>query len=218
MTEAEWLASTDLTPMLDLLSVNTRGVPVRASERKLRLFAVACCRRIWPLLTDERSRRAVEIAERFVDGLATLAEVGAARRDANDAYLTWKPAGPHDQAAYAALFPCSREARHPTAFAAAYTAYAVGDLLREVFGNPFRPVSLDPACLAWEGGTVVRLAQAAYDNRTLPCGTLSNDRLAVLADALEEAGCTDPGILRHCRQPGGHVRGCWVLDTLLGKS
>jgi hypothetical protein len=65
---------------------------------------------------------------------------------------------------------------------------------------------------------VLALAQATYDGRTLPAGTLEPDRLAVLADALEDAGCTDAAILGHLRGPGPHVRGCWALDLILGKS
>jgi hypothetical protein len=64
---------------------------------------------------------------------------------------------------------------------------------------------------------VVGLAQAAYEERELHSGALDPARLSVLADALEEAGCTGPDILNHCRRPGVHVRGCWVVDLLLGK-
>jgi hypothetical protein len=87
-------------------------------------------------------------------------------------------------------------------------------LLLCIFGNAFRPVTLDPA---WQTSTIVALAHAAYDNRILPAGTLDPARLAVLADALEEAGCDNADILIHCRQPGAHVRGCWVVDMILGK-
>ena len=69
---------------------------------------------------------------------------------------------------------------------------------------------MDPAWLAWNGGTVRKLAEAIYDERAF-------DRLPVLADALEEAGCADEGVLRHCRGGGPHVRGCWVIDLILGK-
>jgi hypothetical protein len=82
--------------------------------------------------------------------------------------------------------------------------------LREIFGNPFRPVAVEPSWLRWQDGTVVRIARAIYDERAF-------DRLPILADALEEAGCTNTDILSHCRQSGGHVRGCWVVDLLLGK-
>jgi hypothetical protein len=83
-------------------------------------------------------------------------------------------------------------------------------LLREVVGNPLCRSRVDPAWLAWNGGTVPKPAQAIYDGRAF-------ERLPVLADALEDAGCADQQILSHCRQPGEHVRGCWVLDLLLGK-
>jgi hypothetical protein len=83
--------------------------------------------------------------------------------------------------------------------------------LRDLFGNPFRPVPVDPAWLAWERGTIPKLAEEIYEERAF-------DRLPVLADALEDSGCTNPDILSHLRGPGPHVRGCWVLDLLLGKS
>src|SRR5262249_25434472 len=84
-------------------------------------------------------------------------------------------------------------------------------LLRDIFGVlPFRPVTIPPSSLLWNDGTVVTLAKSIYDERAF-------DRLPILADALEEAGCATADILGHCRQPGEHVRGCWVLDLLLGK-
>ncbi len=83
-------------------------------------------------------------------------------------------------------------------------------LLRDIFGNPFRPAIADPVWLAWEDGTVPALAQSIYDERAF-------DRLPILSDALEEAGCTNTDILGHCRQPGQHVPGCWVVDLVLGK-
>jgi hypothetical protein len=90
--------------------------------------------------------------------------------------------------------------------------------LRELLGTPFRPVTISPAVLTWNDAVVVRLAQAAYEERQLSTGTLDDSRLAVLADALEEAGCTSEEILSHLRGPGPHVRGCWAVDLCLGKS
>jgi hypothetical protein len=91
-------------------------------------------------------------------------------------------------------------------------------LLRDVFGNPFRPAPvLGPAVPAWNEHTVARLAQRAYEDRHLPDGTLDLTRLAVLADALEEAGVTDALLLEHLRGPGPHVRGCFALDAILGR-
>src|SRR5262249_44354893 len=92
------------------------------------------------------------------------------------------------------------------------------DLLLDIIGNPFRQITIPPTILAWNDQLVVRLAQAAYEERHLPAGTLDNGRLAVLADALEEAGFTDAEILGHLRRPGPHVRGCWPIDLCLGKS
>lgn len=80
-------------------------------------------------------------------------------------------------------------------------------LLRDISGNPFRPITINPG---WRTSTATALAQAIYDDRAFDC-------LPILADALEEGGCTDADILRHCRGPGPHVRGCWVVDLLLGK-
>ncbi len=85
-------------------------------------------------------------------------------------------------------------------------------LIYDIFGNPFRPVKVN---LAWQTPTVLALATAAYENRILPAGTLDSARLAILADALEEAGCDNADMLNHCRQPGVHVRGCWVVDAIL---
>lgn len=80
-------------------------------------------------------------------------------------------------------------------------------MLLDIFGNPFRPVTFDPACLT----TAVKLAQAIYDDRAF-------DRLPLLAEALEEEGCVNAEVLEHLRAPGVHVRGCWAVDLLLGKA
>jgi hypothetical protein len=84
-------------------------------------------------------------------------------------------------------------------------------LLKDIFGNPFRPVIVDPAWLTWHDALLVSMAQQMYESRDFR-------DMPVLADALEEAGCTNQDILDHCRQPDEHVRGCWVIDALLGKS
>jgi hypothetical protein len=83
-------------------------------------------------------------------------------------------------------------------------------LLRCLFGNPFRPVAVDGSWTAWGGGTVARMAQAIYEERAF-------DRLPVLADAFEDAGCAEATVLEHCRSGGPHARGCWVVDALLGR-
>ena len=246
MTEAEWLACTAPGPMLTILA--------HGSGRKLRLFGLECCRRIWHLLSDERSRAAVEFVERFADvGVAgrkgrpaTEKAAEAARREAD---ARSRQSGDPVQyganmaravAAVAAQWVVKHHAMDAAYFPAEFSALAVAwasviplqagevpqerlrpvclaegavqcAILRDIFDNPPRPVAVAPAWLAWNGGTVPRLAHAIYEEQAF-------ERLPVLADALEEAGCTDPDLLGHCRQPGEHVRGCWGLDLLQGKS
>jgi hypothetical protein len=94
------------------------------------------------------------------------------------------------------------------------------DLLRDIIGNPFRPSPpLPPPVLAWNDGTVKRIAEGVYDDR-LPDGTLDPSRLALLADAVLDAGagCDDEELLSHLRSPGPHYRGCWGVDIILGRS
>jgi hypothetical protein len=239
MTEQEWLACTDPKPMLEFL----RG---KASDRKLRLFACACGRRVWRLLKEADSRTAVEVAESFADGLERKSTLAVARSRARRAavtqrgaaYVAWRAAFEKIQAAIVHLaLGTFWSASYRPMFGVLEGAdmadvereqAAVAALLPEIFGNPFRPLppkrgkkkweQMWRSLLAWNDGTVVRLAQAAYDEGHLPEGTLDNNRLAVLADALEEAGCTSEDILGHLRGPGPHVRGCWPVDLCLGKS
>ncbi len=211
MTESEWLVCTDPTPMLEFLRS-------RASERKLRLFACACIADYLHFVAprpshDASLKAALKISECYADG--------SVRRDE---WLT-KTRGPF-------LFsPWNSEDAHTEAIDGARLAASVAGwdgvehfsrgqeevhkkyqcgLLRCVRGNPFRTVTLDPAWLAWNDGTVPKMAAVLYEERAF-------DRLPQLADALEDAGCTDAAILDHCRGGGEHVRGCWVVDLLLGK-
>jgi hypothetical protein len=213
LTEAEWLACDDPKKMLAFL----RG---RAGERKVRLFAVACCRRAWHLLADERSKNAVRVAEEFADGVRTGDELLAADRAAASVVPpgTWGGAS-------AAHWCCGQgDGLDVTEMGtlvvenvrrvAPQEAAAQAGLLRCLFGNPLRPVTSNPS---WLTPSVTDLTQAAYEHRHLPSGNLDPARLAVLADALEEAGGTDEAILSHLRGSGPHVRGCWAVDRLLGK-
>jgi hypothetical protein len=223
MTEAEWLACTDAETMLEFL----RG---KVSDRKLRLLASAFVRLKWLLPTDAVSLRAVEVAERFADGSGTKEEMFAARRSVRDAYvLRRRPENPQErpEAGEAARLYALNAANLVTIPVAAIAAThairfdaRVGQqtLLRDIFGNPFHPSPpLPPSVLAWNDGTVRRLAQAIYEQRQLPAGTLDKARLAILADALLDAGCDDEALIQHCRSQGPHVRGCWAVDMILGK-
>jgi hypothetical protein len=100
-----------------------------------------------------------------------------------------------------------------TALAAEQEAQAV--LARDIF-RPVKP--LPGSVLGWREGTVIKLARAAYENRLLPSGLLAPERLAVLTDALDEAGSDDAELLAHLRSPGPHVRGCAGIDTILGRN
>jgi hypothetical protein len=217
MTEADWFACDDPLLMLDAL----RG---KVSERKLRLFAVACCRGIWHLLTGERSRAAVAVAEQYADGLVGRERLVAARDQAREAkrrfpvpaqVRAWRAAGAvqdatRDNARSAALNSAAQSGR---AIDAGDTNHWDADamrsraaLLRCMVGNPYRPEGGDPA---WMTPSVVALARAIYDERSF-------DRLTDLADALQDAGCNNAAFLEHCRVPSEHARGCWVVDTILG--
>jgi hypothetical protein len=206
MTEAEWLACKDPDVMLALL----RG---RASDRKLRLFAVA----YWRLL-DQRRHEVVSIAQARGSGLpirspsAHEREFDEAMETLADGELPPFPLFPGADEDPFVLANCALEAGCHGKWMwkqGSITHYEVeAALLREVFGPlPFRPVT---SASAWQTSTVTALAQAIYDDRAF-------DRLPILADALEDAGCTNQDILNHCRQPGEHVRGCWAVDLLLGK-
>jgi hypothetical protein len=230
MTEKRWLTDAFVASLLYCL--RGRG---ESSQRKFRLLAAACCRRAWAHLVDGRSRAAVEVAERHADSLAdaeelaraggeavtALDEVCAARGyDMRDVLRKAPACFPRDApatvrwasaAAYIATEDAERAAWAAEGVANTKELAADRGLLRCVFGNPFRPQRPpDPAVLAWGDGTVALLARAIYDDRAFDC-------LPVLADALEDAGCDDATVLLHCRQPGEHARGCWVLDLLLGK-
>ncbi|WP_232069845.1 hypothetical protein [Gemmata massiliana] len=210
MTEAEWLASKD--PYLMML-----GAPRGAfTPRKLRLFACAVSRRLWNRFDQEAIRRAVELAELVADERAPANKLQPAcdaafksvrRREAIRA--PWAAANSADPNARHAAVACATQAGMTGLRKAGVTA-----IFREVFGNPFRAVPLDRR---WLTADVVALARSAYEERALPSGELDSVRLAVLADAVEEAGCSDVSLLDHLRGPGPHVRGCWGLDSLLGK-
>jgi hypothetical protein len=242
MTEAEWLACTDSKAMLAFLRGKASDRKLRLfTAARCRLFRHDCDD-WWPIDT-RRFQEAVDAAEQFSDGLCPAEQLTRFHRpwDEFSGDLHSQTIDPHGGSTV--LLPDSlgpvlvQIVSSPEAGSAARGAlyddlqsYFIGtwkdgrqerraecQLLQEVFGNPFRPVSLNPAWLTWNDGTVRRLAEAIYQERELPSGHLDLTRLAVLADALEDAGCADPDLLGHLRGPGPHVRGCWAVDLLLGK-
>lgn len=221
MTEADWLASTDAAAMIATL-------PQPVSARKLRLFACGCCRAVWPQLTDPRSRAAVLVAERFADGEATEGELRAAWRPAWDAATLLGGRHGLDSPAYIAAWYAAATLASDAATAARQASpvlppAAQADLLRCLWGNPFRPVDTAPMYRPplWHASddarlTVFALAKAAYDER-LPSGLLDPARLAVLADALEDAGCGEAALLSHLRETERVCGRCGGTGFLFGQ-
>lgn len=212
MNEAQWLACEEPRRMLDYLEVYHKVARTRNGRRKLRLFACACCRQLWHLAEYDKGRRAVEVAERYADGLADKAELRAARET--------KEVG-RDRLWYAAECAVQEKPQAATDRMALYMlqpergGMADGEriqcaLIRELFGNPFRPVFVDPAWQTWNDGIIVKLAQSIY-------GEQDYTNFPILADMLEDGGGASPEVLGHCRAPGPHARGCWVVDLLLGR-
>jgi hypothetical protein len=243
MTEAEWLTATDPTPMLEYICKNT-------SNRKLRLFATTCCRRIAHVISDENIRLIVDVSEKYADGMnasldsefhdsifsdfhdyrenrqVTVAEaialsaVSCLRQDlkCSDASQDSAFVVGHLELARQNLTKEEEERTVNSQGATVKNAIISrgrkqelkeqARLIRDIFGNPFRPVVVEPS---WLTSTVLALTSQMYDSRDF-------SPMPILADALQDAGCDNEDILNHCRQPSEHVRGCWVVDLILGKS
>jgi hypothetical protein len=207
-------------------------------DRKLRLFGCACVRLHWERVHDERDRTIVELAERTADG-----DLNPEELEANRERSTWKR---KEKAPLAARFiadaaqccakrnvvqaalNCSHwltnaasyfDNENPSLCPDAWQAYLRAReaeqrrhvaVLHDLFGDPFHPVEINPAVLTWNRGRVVARARSIYDRHDF-------QRLPELADLLERAGCDDAKLLAHCRGPSPHSRGCWVVDSLLGR-
>jgi len=210
MTEAEWLACDDPTPMLEFL----RG---KVGDRKLRLFAVAVCRRGRSILRSKVTRSALDALEAYADGLID-------RRTMEQRRAVWYQRFdypfPISGTWNSALAQATITGAKVWASEAAANAVAASGMpqkervqqarfLKEITGNPFRPIAIDPQ---WLTSDVLALARGIYEDRAF-------DRMPILGDALQDAGCENADILDHCRDPNGvHVRGCWVVDCVLGLS
>ena len=224
MTEAEWLACDEPDRLL-------RRSPVPLSARKRMLCGIACCYRIKRLLRSGVEYELLIRAEDFADGemprdefvdrcrvlnnitaqfpyerrQAILAIVHLGHEDiglvftlaavaaAYDLTGIQPPYGPETQELWYSTI--RQEQLHQLEF------------IRDIFGNPFRPVALDPS---WRTETAVALAREMYGSRDFSA-------MPILADALQDAGCDSDDVLDHCRGPGPHVRGCWVVDLVLEK-
>jgi hypothetical protein len=232
MTEQEWLACASPDKMLAVLRGN-------ASNRKLRLFALACIRPVLHHLWLDEYLDAVEVAERYLEGLANEEEYLAAKAlfpgEEHWVGVIHSSIPRHRQcealfnsdaweAADAIIGPVlwdsckDYNARHRNDPGFDFArdldkhrqdVFAVqASLLRDIFGPfPYRSVALDRT---WLTSAVKGLAESIYADRAF-------ENMPILADALEDAGCDNQDILVHCRQPGGHCRGCWLVDLVLGK-
>ena len=226
MTEQEWLAHTEPRRMLDYLEVYHRVARTRKGRRKLRLFACACCRRLWHLPGNRFGKQVIEVLERFADGLAEWNDVLVAIEAEEAAMKALGPGWVKEWWETRLWQAVEHAAKYrPQDATDKFSLHIYGTLgensddgpgalcclIRDIFGNPFRSIAIDPAWLTWHGGLLVSMARQMYDSRDF-------SDMPVWADALEEAGCIDADILAHCRQSSEHVRGCWVIDALLGKS
>ena len=202
MTEAEWLAATDPGQLLNFIRA-------QVSQRKIRLYGCGRCR----LFGGLSSLAGIDVAERYADGQAAEEErqaafaeavrrMGDALRD-RDQGRAVREADVRDCNRPADYFPIGL-ARYGNGVPSEEEACR---LVHEVFGNPFRSVTFDPA---WRTSTVLALATQIYGSRDF-------STVPILADALQDAGCDSAEVLDHCRGPGPHVRGCWVVDLVLNQ-
>jgi hypothetical protein len=222
MTEQEWLVSIDPEAMLKATGdvLETRYPLGPQTARKRECFGLACCRLLWPLIVqDDLLRRALETLENEFDMPQSEREknhelwedMKAAYRHPEDDAPWFKMmaadvlaccGSPHDVVAL--LIRCFEEWEGSRALPA-----QVSHIMRDIIGNPFRNPS---ANRSWLTSDVLLLARGIYDDRAF-------DRMPILADALQDAGCDSDDILNHCRDPHAtHVRSCWVVDAVLGKS
>ena len=218
MDESAWLRCTKRP---DMMLAEQRYC---AGPRKLRLTACGIARLVWDALPEQRIRDLVALSERFADGQVSRDDLEQAR-----IAVSWRDGE--------RVCPCcvwDYTARQPDISAVKFTITGVTrlitrsdpsayeptvrricDLVREIYGNPYqRRTPVPPAVFVHSDGAIPELARSIYHDR-LPNGTFDLQRMALLADALEDAGCNDMDLLSHLRSPGMHVQGCWAVDRLL---
>jgi hypothetical protein len=211
MTEAEWLACVGSDDWRLFLHDKMACLHGRCSVRQLRLFALACCRHINPRFPDPRSAYALGIAERYVDGRASEEEYEAAYRESKKVNAEFQAI--LDEVVFSKR--CSKLVWW-TSYVA-YYAQTLGDeeaerhwqaqILCDIVGEHEPLPEFD---CRWRTGATRALAEQMYESPDFVA-------MPILADLLQDAGCGDELILGHCRGPGPHARGCWVVDLVLGK-
>lgn len=227
MSEQEWDEETDASTKLEFL-------PGEISERKLMMFAATCCKRMGSLVTDHRLLAGIECVQRLPEGNIQPSELQHIISGVWEYYHSQLARQFDDPACGAVIEALERDSQHwPVAhhWVAAVSSHvkcAIVDpliqrgedesawaeeqreqclIVSDIFGNPFRPVSLDQS---WRTSTIQAIAKQMYDSHDF-------SPMPILADALQDSGCENEDILSHCRGDGPHVRGCWVVDLILGK-
>ena len=210
MTEEEWLDCGER--LADMFDHVQPVLPEGLFRRKLVAAVAGWGRQVGRVLYDDLAIRAFQLLERGLDGSLFRSELDTLGFDLRDA-VSWRT--PVPRGVLSILFP-DRAGDGPVTEAIdisdAISQYLSrsdqADIIRDVFGNPFRPVAVAPARLT---PTVLSLAQGIYADRAF-------DRLPILADALHDAGCDNDDLLTHLRGSDPHVKGCWALDLVLGKA
>ena len=200
MTEHEWQNASEPQAMLEFLRQTGSMCP-----RKARLFAVACSRRIWALI-DPLGRAAVDMAESFADGRAGPEELRAARLACQGAggQAAWYAAATNPAIAARNAARSAQAGVGQNAGAEVAELVAQAALVRDLFGLPFRYVSIESS---WLSSAVIEIANDIYRADAF-------HRMPELADALHEVGCDNEEVLSHCQAAGLHVRGCYVVDLI----
>ncbi|HEY1187517.1 MAG TPA: hypothetical protein VGE74_07650 [Gemmata sp.] len=226
MTEAEWLK--DQFPHARAL---LEFLGAEASPRKLRYFLVACAKRVLPADADTVTVEALATAEQFADGAVPKSALKRAREAVTATHPARAKRWPALYSGHIRSVPAWHANREQIVRGAREGAWcavwsstrlhangwdrldreyvAQSALLRDIFGNPFRVPVFAPE---WRTGTATAIAAQMYKSRDFGA-------MPILADALQDAGCDSEDVLNHCRDTSQvHVRGCWVVDLVLGQS
>lgn len=212
LTRTAWYDCPEPERMLPVLQ--QRG---RIPDRRYRRFICACARLLSPGADETPILcEALVVAERYAAGNAQTTDLHAAQRAILDSpQMKWEGGNALWNVVLCAV---EKSAVHSAMIAIQFMNYkdlvldrSIAGLIHEYLGSPFASVKVEEAWLSWKNGLVVGLAQVVHDESAF-------DRMPILADALEDSGCTDTDILRHLRGATPHVRHCWVLDTLLNSA
>jgi hypothetical protein len=229
MTEYDWSRSNNPHELFQATSKYPGSK--RERRRKRVLLACECCRRVWDLLEDDILKRAIELAERDADNYVRTTELTTIQAEILRVLSqllrvqlrrgTWASGHPYTVvnatcnadvpnalACIGALVRQQGTTHEDERLLLAAGNVAQSALIRDIFGNPFRPITFSPD---WLTSAVVALAQHMYESRDFSA-------MPILADALQDAGCENADVLDHCRKSGEHVRGCWVVDLVLEKT